>query len=277
MSGHVRGHIDRGGTGSEVRRAAGLPRSEALGRMPLEAPSPAIYVAIQAVLLHNAGFRILFFSYQWLSWNQPGPNSIQWEWIQVALGLYCEGNCHGMGKAYVWLDILSLYTFGICANLSIDVLQGPIGSIPAGADDRSMDEFSRRAGPRSTLPFAAVGPALLPTSAVGPAILPVEESTAKVSEESIAKLRDLLYVRRARHAARHRPVALHWQVPQHFLRHLRVHLRGPEPLRRCHRPLPANNFDQGHYTIDREIADLVLDHIRKLPLPLDVSASANSA
>ena len=27
----------------------------------------------------------------------------------------------------------------------------------------------------------------------------------------------------------------------------------------------ANNFDQGHYTIDREIADLVLDRIRKLP------------
>ena len=77
-----------------------------------------------------------------------------------------------------------------------------------------MDEISRRAGPRSTLPFAAVGPALLPTSAVGPAILSVEESTAKVSEESIAKLRDLLYVRCARHAARHQPVALHWQVPQ---------------------------------------------------------------
>ena len=86
-------------------------------------------------------------------------------------------------------------------DVGIHVLLGPIGSIPAGADDRSMDEFSRRAGPRSTLPFAAVGPALLPfaavgpallpTSAVGPANLPVEESSAKVSEESIAKLRDL--------------------------------------------------------------------------------------
>ena len=45
--------------------------------------------------------------------------------------------------------------------------QGPIGSIPADADDRSMDDFL-------PLPFAAVGPALLPTTAVGPANLQEE-------------------------------------------------------------------------------------------------------
>ena len=57
------------------------------------------------------------------------------------------------------------YICGIHVNLSIDVLEGPSGSIPAFADNRSMS----RAGPRSVL---------LPMEAVGPAILPVEESTA---------------------------------------------------------------------------------------------------
>ena len=59
-------------------------------------------------VMQNCGFMILFFSYQWLSWNQPGPNSIQWEWMQIALGLYCELDGHSMGKTYVWLDIFSI-------------------------------------------------------------------------------------------------------------------------------------------------------------------------
>ena len=44
------------------------------------------------------GFRIFFFSYQWLSWNQPGPNNIQWEWMQTALGLYCVATGRSMEK-----------------------------------------------------------------------------------------------------------------------------------------------------------------------------------
>ena len=31
-------------------------------------------------------FRILFFSFQWLSSNQPGPNRIQLEWTRLLLG-----------------------------------------------------------------------------------------------------------------------------------------------------------------------------------------------
>ena len=41
----------------------------------------------------------------------------------------------------------------------------------------------------------------------------METLFSKLSEESSAE-----------------PVALHWQEPQRFLRHRRVHLRGPEPL-----------------------------------------------
>ena len=50
----------------------------------------------------------------------------------------------------------------------------------------------------------------------------METLFSKLSEESSAE-----------------PVALQLQEPQRFLRHRRVHLRGPELLRRYHRPLPA--------------------------------------
>ena len=53
-------------------------------------------------------FRILFFSYQWLSCNQPGPNRIQWECKQAAFEMYRNGNGHGRRKTYVWLDIFSI-------------------------------------------------------------------------------------------------------------------------------------------------------------------------
>ena len=62
-------------------------------------------------VVQACGFRIIFFSYQWLSWNQPGPNNIQWEWMQTALGLYCVANGRSMEKTYVWLDIFSIPHF----------------------------------------------------------------------------------------------------------------------------------------------------------------------
>ena len=41
-------------------------------------------------VLHVCGFRIFFFSFQWLSWNQPGPGLLIAEAIQgfKALGTF---------------------------------------------------------------------------------------------------------------------------------------------------------------------------------------------
>ena len=62
-----------------------------------------------------------FFSYQWLSWYQPGTNIIQWDWMQNALGLYCEVNGHVMRKTYVWLGTFSIPHFhGDCKLLAVN-------------------------------------------------------------------------------------------------------------------------------------------------------------
>ena len=53
--------------------------------------------------MYCASVNYWFFSYQWLSWNQPGPNSIQWETIQNAFGLYCKFIAHCI-LSYQWLS-----------------------------------------------------------------------------------------------------------------------------------------------------------------------------
>ena len=53
--------------------------------------------------MYCASVSYCFFSYQWLSWNQPGPNSIQWETIQNAFGLYCKFIAHCI-LSYQWLS-----------------------------------------------------------------------------------------------------------------------------------------------------------------------------
>ena len=53
--------------------------------------------------MYCASVNYCFFSYQWLSWNQPGPNSIQWETIQNAFGLYCKFIAHCI-LSYQWLS-----------------------------------------------------------------------------------------------------------------------------------------------------------------------------
>ena len=66
-------------------------------------------------LIATSGF--LFFSYQWLSSNQLGPNRIQLEWTQAALGLYYEGNGHGMWKILVVKFLICLRNRSGCLQL----------------------------------------------------------------------------------------------------------------------------------------------------------------
>jgi len=52
---------------------------------------------------------ILFFSYQWLSWDTPGPNAIQLECMKTALKkVAASRNAKSIHNLYVWLDILSI-------------------------------------------------------------------------------------------------------------------------------------------------------------------------
>ena len=98
-----------------------------------------------------------------------------WEQVRQSVG---SGNCPG-----TWEQVRQSEGSGNCPGLRLSCFNA-LDALASTRWTRWVYTFSRRAGPRSTLPFAAVGPALLPTSAVGPAILPVEESTAKLSEES---------------------------------------------------------------------------------------------
>eukprot|EP00746_Dinoflagellata_sp_MGD_P072376 gnl/MRDRNA2_/MRDRNA2_293838_c0_seq1.p1 gnl/MRDRNA2_/MRDRNA2_293838_c0~~gnl/MRDRNA2_/MRDRNA2_293838_c0_seq1.p1 ORF type:complete len:289 (+),score=37.40 gnl/MRDRNA2_/MRDRNA2_293838_c0_seq1:68-868(+) len=54
------------------------------------------------------GSRIIFYSYQWLSWERPGPDDLQFAVIKAALQEW--GTMTGLEpqEIFVWLDILSI-------------------------------------------------------------------------------------------------------------------------------------------------------------------------
>eukprot|EP00929_Paragymnodinium_shiwhaense_P023509 TRINITY_DN1469_c0_g1_i6.p1 TRINITY_DN1469_c0_g1~~TRINITY_DN1469_c0_g1_i6.p1 ORF type:complete len:464 (-),score=55.16 TRINITY_DN1469_c0_g1_i6:289-1680(-) len=51
---------------------------------------------------------ILFFSYQWLSWTSPGPNTVQHLCMVSAVKNLCAEAGLKQDKVYIWLDILSI-------------------------------------------------------------------------------------------------------------------------------------------------------------------------
>ncbi|CAE7701081.1 unnamed protein product [Symbiodinium sp. CCMP2456] len=52
--------------------------------------------------------RIVFLSYQWLSWNRHGPNTTQFEAMRQAVARYAESMELTPSEVYVWLDVLSI-------------------------------------------------------------------------------------------------------------------------------------------------------------------------
>ena len=82
----------------------------ALHRVQLTIGSLSGYIGgIEVVLAF--GFRIVLFSYQWLSWNQPGPNNIQMGVDADCSRSVLRRNCRSMEKTYVWSDIFSIPHF----------------------------------------------------------------------------------------------------------------------------------------------------------------------
>eukprot|EP00928_Gymnodinium_smaydae_P063266 TRINITY_DN46907_c0_g1_i1.p1 TRINITY_DN46907_c0_g1~~TRINITY_DN46907_c0_g1_i1.p1 ORF type:complete len:895 (-),score=73.23 TRINITY_DN46907_c0_g1_i1:74-2701(-) len=62
----------------------------------------------QLSAFHTKGYRIIFFSYQWLSWSRKGPNAAQRERMRNAVRVYCQMHKLSLDEVYVWLDILSI-------------------------------------------------------------------------------------------------------------------------------------------------------------------------
>lgn len=56
----------------------------------------------------EARMKIIFFSYQWLSWTRSGPNREQWQYMRSAIGDYCKLKTINLSTVYIWLDILSI-------------------------------------------------------------------------------------------------------------------------------------------------------------------------
>ena len=54
---------------------------------------------------------VIFWSYQWLSWDSPGPLQIQWECMKQSLDSFCEIKGVQWEDIYVWLDIISIPQF----------------------------------------------------------------------------------------------------------------------------------------------------------------------
>ena len=60
----------------------------------------------------SAGYGIVFYSYQWLSWTHKGPNGVQREWMNSAVQHYSEQSDMRTDQIYIWLDVrlLSFWT-----------------------------------------------------------------------------------------------------------------------------------------------------------------------
>eukprot|EP00746_Dinoflagellata_sp_MGD_P136290 gnl/MRDRNA2_/MRDRNA2_70247_c0_seq3.p1 gnl/MRDRNA2_/MRDRNA2_70247_c0~~gnl/MRDRNA2_/MRDRNA2_70247_c0_seq3.p1 ORF type:complete len:433 (+),score=58.36 gnl/MRDRNA2_/MRDRNA2_70247_c0_seq3:68-1300(+) len=56
----------------------------------------------------NLGNKIIFYSYQWLSWNILGPDETQHHCMVTGPKKLCERNQWQQSKTYVWLDIVSI-------------------------------------------------------------------------------------------------------------------------------------------------------------------------
>jgi len=54
------------------------------------------------------GNMIVFFSYQWLSWDKPGPDSVQHSCMIKSLETLSQKTSMSLQKIFVWLDILSI-------------------------------------------------------------------------------------------------------------------------------------------------------------------------
>lgn len=62
----------------------------------------------QIVEFKRAGTEILFFSYEWLSFQQPGPNDVQLAAMRAA-ALTFDRECKARGRElFIWLDIVSI-------------------------------------------------------------------------------------------------------------------------------------------------------------------------
>lgn len=64
--------------------------------------------SIQAHWNREPNSRIVFLSYQWLSWNRHGPNATQFEAMRQAVARYAESMELPVSEVYVWLDVLSI-------------------------------------------------------------------------------------------------------------------------------------------------------------------------
>jgi len=56
----------------------------------------------------RAGASIVFFSYQWLTWEIEGPNDTQLKAMKDAARLFGESFCIPMMNVFIWLDVLSI-------------------------------------------------------------------------------------------------------------------------------------------------------------------------
>jgi len=57
----------------------------------------------------QAGHTVVFFSYQWLSWDTAGPNAIQLECMKSSLKILQQKlNLDQINSLYVWLDIIAI-------------------------------------------------------------------------------------------------------------------------------------------------------------------------
>lgn len=54
------------------------------------------------------GREVVFFSYQWLSWNMSGPSKLQFECMCSALKLHCRQKGIATSEIFVWLDIFGI-------------------------------------------------------------------------------------------------------------------------------------------------------------------------
>jgi len=54
------------------------------------------------------GKHIIFFSYQWLSWDSPGPNVVQLECMRASIEKLCHERSMQEEDTLIWLDILSI-------------------------------------------------------------------------------------------------------------------------------------------------------------------------
>jgi len=81
--------------------------------------------------LQERGSKVIFLSYQWLSWNSKGPSDTQWESMKKAVLQVIHKHQWTPETTYIWLDVLSipqdhrsvqslavdsLYTYAKCAD-----------------------------------------------------------------------------------------------------------------------------------------------------------------